>query len=83
MGFPEWSREDLRHRNPCCAFKSRFIFFPKFPVGTHKLEVTPKSWESTTEIGKIPAGGTVVDNSMGFGASEDKGRIGYRIGQML
>jgi hypothetical protein len=39
------------------------------------LEVTPKPWESTTEIGKIPAGGTVVDDSMGLGAREDKGRF--------
>jgi hypothetical protein len=46
------------------------------------LEVTPKSWESTTEIGKNPAGETVVDNSMGLGASEDEGRFDYRIGQL-
>jgi hypothetical protein len=46
------------------------------------MEVTPKSWESTTEIGKIPVGGTVVDNSMGLGTSEDEGRFDYRIGQM-
>jgi hypothetical protein len=28
--------------------------FIEFPIRTHKLEVAPKPWESTTEIGEIP-----------------------------
>jgi hypothetical protein len=35
-------------------------FTAEFSVETHKLEVAPKSWDSTTEIGKIPAGETGV-----------------------
>jgi hypothetical protein len=31
-----------------------------FPVGTHKLEVEPKPWESTIKTGNIPAGKTGV-----------------------
>jgi hypothetical protein len=34
------------------------------------------------EIGKIPAGRTFVDNSMGLGASEDEGSFDYRMGQL-
>jgi hypothetical protein len=35
---------------------STLIF--EFFVETHKLEVMPKLWDSTTEIRKIPAGET-------------------------
>jgi len=35
-------------------------FISEFSVGTHKLEVALKPWDSTTEIGKIPAGETGV-----------------------
>jgi hypothetical protein len=38
----------------------RVIFIFWVPHRTHKLEVTPKLWVSTTEIGKIPAGETEV-----------------------
>jgi hypothetical protein len=41
-------------------------YFLQFPVGTHKLEVAPKPWDRTTEIGKIPAGETGVNKPMGL-----------------
>jgi hypothetical protein len=31
-------------------------FISEFSVDTHKLEVAPKLWDGTTEIGNIPAG---------------------------
>jgi hypothetical protein len=35
-------------------------YISEFYVETQKLKVAPKPWDSTTEIGKIPAGGTEV-----------------------
>jgi hypothetical protein len=32
----------------------------EFSIETHKLEIVPKPWDSTMEIGRIPAGETGV-----------------------
>jgi hypothetical protein len=39
-------------------------FISEFPVGTHKLEVAPKLWDTATETGKIPAGEMGVNKLM-------------------
>jgi hypothetical protein len=35
-------------------------FISEISIKTHKLEVAPKPWDRTTEIGQIPAGETGV-----------------------
>jgi hypothetical protein len=32
----------------------------ELPIGTDRWKVAPKPWDSTTEVGKIPAGATGV-----------------------
>jgi hypothetical protein len=44
-----------RHRP---AHRVHSTFISELFIKTHKLEVTSKTWDSTTETGKVPAGET-------------------------
>jgi hypothetical protein len=56
MTYGPCSMPRLTYKEPVATIHSNFIF--EVLIGTNKLEVMPKPWNSMTEMGSILAGVT-------------------------